>query len=116
MDGLDQISDFKFIKEPISTKSNLNSKVLKEIVLILGLKYDSFEGYEQAIDKKLLDLRNGIAHGENRSLDYSTYLEIYNLVIYLIEQFKTEIQNAVAIKSYTSTSANSSSNDCLVLK
>lgn len=51
-------------KKDIDTKSNLNSKVLKEICSIFDLNFSSFKDVTFYIDKVVV-LRNRIAHGEN---------------------------------------------------
>lgn len=48
----------------ISSKSNLNSKILKQILVAIGIDYTSFELKANLIDEKLLHYRNNVAHGE----------------------------------------------------
>lgn len=48
----------------INTKSNLNSKVLKEICEMFGFNFENFKELTSDIDR-LVSIRNAIAHGEN---------------------------------------------------
>jgi len=93
-------SNIKGIPDPIKTKSNLNSLVLKEIMSILDLDYEKFRGFEVFIDFKLVQARNKIAHGEFKNIYWQFYNEIYTIVIQLIEIFKDEIQNNVVLRQY----------------
>lgn len=50
--------------EKISTKSNLNSKILRELCENFRFRYEVFSNCIQDIDR-LVNIRNAIAHGEN---------------------------------------------------
>lgn len=102
---LDEKSNVKSIPDPIKTKSNLNSEVLKEIVQILDLNYEKFRGFEAFIDSRLLEARNKIAHGEYREIDWEFYDEAQKIVILLIEEFKDQIENNVVQKKHLKLSA-----------
>lgn len=94
-------SDIKSIPEPIKTKSNLNSDVLKDITSTLDLDYEKFRGYEALINKKLLEARNKIAHGEYRIIEWDLYDELYLNILALMNTFNNEIQNNVAQNKYS---------------
>lgn len=51
----------------ISTRSNLSSEVLQNIIDTLGLDYDYYATKEKLLDDKLLNSRNTIAHGSTYS-------------------------------------------------
>lgn len=87
----------------IKTKSNLNSDIFVEIMETIGLDYSSYESQFKLLDGVLLKMRNEIAHGErveSLSLDEERFNEIYDKVIRMMDQFRTQIQNAVALKEY----------------
>jgi len=85
----------------VSTNSNLNSTIFKEINNKLGLHYDQFILKEKLIDSHLLDKRNKIAHGEYYPiLTRDQTNELFDEVVFILDNFKTEIVNSVASKSY----------------
>ncbi len=90
-------------KEGINTKSNLSSKVFKEIITTLGLDYSEFEAKELLVDELLLKNRNEIAHGEYLLLSPETYIQIHEQVLHIIERYRTEVENAAALKKYLAT-------------
>jgi hypothetical protein len=85
----------KFKKE-VDTKSNLNSKVLKELCLVFDFEFKAFEGVTSDIDK-IVTFRNRIAHGENSIVPDSENIENYiisitnatDILLQEIEQFLT---------------------------
>ena len=84
----------------ISTESNLNSDVLKEIMESLGVDYSQFSTKSKLIDEKLLKNRNYIAHGKEQYITYEEYSELNTEVLLMLEQFKTQIENSTALKKY----------------
>ena len=97
---LDNRSDIKKVPEPIKTRSNLNSTILKEIILILELDYEKFRGFENFLDSKLLNLRNKIAHGEYKDVSWADYDEVHKVVAQLMVEYKDQVQNNVVLKKY----------------
>lgn len=86
--------------ESIDTKSNLSSKVLKDIMCALDLDYEYYRTKEILIDEKLLGNRNMAAHGDFMIFDFAEYLELHKQVLDMMEHFKTEVGNAAANKLY----------------
>lgn len=84
----------------INTRSNLNSDVLEEIVVTLGIDYSAFQSKKHLIDATLLASRNQIAHGQYLEFDIKNYLELHDEVITLLETFRSEIEAAVLNKKY----------------
>lgn len=84
----------------IDTKSNLNSKVFKEIIISLGLDYQGYKTKENIIDQKLLYYRNNIAHGKELFLGLPEYQNIYQEILTLIDTFKTDLENSAIQKKY----------------
>ena len=87
-------------KEEVNTKSNLNSIVLKNIIISLGLEYSSFASKSNLIDIKLVEKRNGIAHGRDVLVDEEEFVEILNDILILMNEFKTQIDNSTVLSKY----------------
>ncbi len=87
-------------KAAISTRSNLNSDVLREIVLSLGLDYSVFQTKENLIDGTLLYYRNNIAHGRDLYPVMKQYMDLHTEVLALIETFRTQVENAAVTETY----------------
>ncbi|MCI1189510.1 MAE_28990/MAE_18760 family HEPN-like nuclease [Hymenobacter sp. DH14] len=94
----DRISSLS--KEEVNTKYNLNSTVLKNIILSLGLEPDDFISKGNLIDVKLLDKRNAIAHGRDILIDEEEYVELLDNVLALMNGFRNQIDNAVTQEKY----------------
>ena len=87
----------------ISTNSNLNSAIFKEIMCTIGLKTDYYEQSYKIIDEVLLNMRNNIAHGErleNIDLDEKRYNEIHDIIFDLINHFSVQVLNAACLNIY----------------
>lgn len=63
-------------KKDIDTRSNLNSKVLKELCNMFGFDFERFKGVINDIDR-IVTFRNKIAHGENSILPDTDSIEQY---------------------------------------
>ena len=87
-------------KTAINTKSNLSSKVFKEIVWCLGIDYSPFETKEKFIDSRLLGRRNHIAHGQKLGINIIEYDEMRKTLIEMMTNFKTQIENCAINKEY----------------
>jgi hypothetical protein len=97
--SLSEENDVNF-SSMISTESNLNSNVLKEIMESLGVDYTEFSTKNKLIDEKLLKNRNYIAHGKEQYITYEEYIELNAEVLLMLDQFKTQIENSTALKKY----------------
>jgi hypothetical protein len=98
---------FKVIGEnTIDTESNLNFEVLKKIVDQLNLNISEYERRENFINGTLLKDRNRICHGEFTILAdlESTYLDINEYLLKMIENFNSEIIDMVINKKYLKSS------------
>ena len=84
----------------IDTKSNLNSDVLQEITMKVGLDYSLYELKGNLIDERFLKLRNAISHGEYRRIDEKDFLELFDEIIILIDTYKNQILNAAVRQEY----------------
>ncbi|WP_027002259.1 MAE_28990/MAE_18760 family HEPN-like nuclease [Hugenholtzia roseola] len=109
LNALRQIEGGKFDKKlaansGVDTTSNLTHEVLLDIWNAIGLNIpDNFELKRKSFDK-LLENRNKIVHGERLFIDYKNGWEDYEqmrlTLLNSIEELKTEILNAVHLKTY----------------
>lgn len=84
----------------VDAGSNLSSKVLRHLTITLGLDYRPFESKAFLIDSRLLGNRNSIAHGDYMVLDAEDALELLTEIMSLMERFRDEVENAVALSRY----------------
>jgi len=84
----------------IDTKSNLNSEVLKDITIKLGISYEPYELKENFIDESFLKLRNSICHGERFDVRLNEFKDLYQEVMNLMVVFKNQLSNQICQKSY----------------
>lgn len=87
-------------KTAIETEDNLDSNVLKRIIVYLNFDYSVYETKEKLIDDILLYYRNNIVHGKDFTLDHGRYKELQDEIVSMLENFKTQIENAVVLKSF----------------
>lgn len=64
------------------------------------LDYAPFELKENLIDQQLLDWRNKIAHGRSLFPSEDDFKVLYDEVSLLLRNFKDQLENAVALKTY----------------
>jgi len=86
-------------KNIINTKSNLNYKVFKEILFIIGLDSGLFKKYESVIND-LITLRNYIAHGEDKTVDKKTFNEFHFEIIALMDFFKEKLETFASNENF----------------
>lgn len=97
-------SAIKF-KKDIDTKSNLNSKVLKDLCNMFGFKFDKFKDVVGDIDR-IVTFRNRIAHGENSILPDTESIETYiSSVAEATDIFMQEIDQFISNESYLQKAA-----------
>jgi MAE_28990/MAE_18760-like HEPN len=87
----------------VDCRNNLSSEVLNEITCLLGLTFTKYETRSHFLDNSLLFNRNGIAHGELLPIDEDTFMAAHEAVVSLIEQFRTDIENAAVTERYRRT-------------
>ncbi|WP_051417030.1 MAE_28990/MAE_18760 family HEPN-like nuclease [Sediminibacterium salmoneum] len=86
-------------KNIINTQDNLNPKVFKNILKIIGLEYKKqYESKEVFINTYLLSNRNSIGHGskelfndDNFELEIESLKKLRDVTIVIIENFRDEI-------------------------
>lgn len=89
-----------FLEDEINTKSNLNSEVFKDIIQKLGFDYSLYEGKEKTIIEPLIEKRNKIAHGNRERMDLEEFYQIHQEILMMLDNFKTQIENATLQKLY----------------
>ena len=81
-------------KNKIDTRQNLNSENFKDIMAVINFNIDDYKLNYNLLDAKLLNMRNQIAHGEVLkaiALDESTYFEMYEKILDMMEKFKEQV-------------------------
>ena len=87
-------------KDAVDAEANLSSRVLYDIVTMLGLDYAPFETKAVLIDERLLSNRNAIAHGDYLSVEKEDILSLSKDILEMMESFRNQIENAVALRDY----------------
>lgn len=96
---------FQIDRALVSSKSNLNSKNLKTLLLDFGIPEEHFSEHWKVLDK-LVGFRNRIAHGENSIMvNYSDYEEFIHKVIEAFDLLIYEIEQYVSKKLYLNSDA-----------
>lgn len=84
----------------IDTHSNPSTKVLKEILLTLGLDTDIFDTKAKYIDASLLSKRHKIVHGERFELEYNDFSVTFDIIMKLLDEYKDVLINAATEEVY----------------
>jgi hypothetical protein len=84
----------------IDTQSNLNSKVLEELLECLGLDGSPLATKHHFIDFSLVKPRNSIAHGEYLDLSVDAYAEAHTEVLNLMDTVRNIVSNAASNGMY----------------
>jgi hypothetical protein len=84
----------------LDTESNLNSKILKRLILTIGIDYSFFETKEKLIDESLLKTRNQIAHGDRIAVSAAEYDTIEREIRGLIDHFQQLIETCIQQEKY----------------
>lgn len=91
------------IDKMCNTESNLNNERLDKIMKNIGAPYEELRSKGMFIDGSLLNHRNKYAHGEYCEIDVDRAMEIANTTIQLMEQYKTIIDNLLALEAFRKT-------------
>lgn len=86
--------------DAIDTESNLNSRVLSDILCAIGIDDKTYATKSQLLDQKLLYVRNTVAHGTYYDVDEADYEDLHDQIVHLIQQFRTDVENAAVLEKY----------------
>lgn len=78
----------------VQTRANLSAELLRDIFISLGLDYRPFQVREKSVVELLRQRRNNIAHGRYLLVDAEEYVRLHNEVLGMLEEFRTQIDNA----------------------
>lgn len=81
-------------------KSNLNFETLEIISTNIGIDISDLSLKKVKIDEIMLGRRNKMAHGENDSLNKEYGIEVADISISMMGEFKMLIQNMIAMEGF----------------
>lgn len=84
----------------IRTKGNLSSTVLRDIVERIGVSFQPYELLGPLIDRRLLEARNTIAHGEHLELDTVAYKDLHHKIVLMLNTFTDDVLAAARRRAY----------------
>lgn len=84
----------------IKTESNPTSEKICEIMDCLGLDFSVFEPKKHYIDFSLLKHRHEIVHGERTELEKDDFIETFDIIMQIIEEYKQLIIKAAEEEAY----------------
>jgi hypothetical protein len=87
-------------QDVISTRSNLNSEVLRDLCCFLSLDIEQFKNDFDFLDKILLNRRNNIAHGQFIEIDIGMLRDMSERVIEMMRKFNNLVDNEVNLQGY----------------
>jgi hypothetical protein len=91
----------KIPDDVVDTESNLTPVVLKKNLYRLGLPHDQFEAHDDDIHQ-LLNLRNGVAHGDLKDgIEETAYMRLRAATFAIMTGLGTGIMKALAEKAYS---------------
>ena len=90
-------------KKVVRTDANLSSKVLMEILDILGIEAAEYSPKWNLLDNSLLARRNHIAHGNLLPVEAEDYLALHEEIVALMALFRNSIENAAVTKAFLKT-------------
>jgi len=99
MNNLNTIAKIPY-KKAIKTKSNLSFEIFEDILIKLGLKVSDYELKRNLINKKLLYIRNNVAHGNYIDIDKRGYIKLHKEIIIILDSFKSKILDCANSKKF----------------
>ena len=84
----------------IANVGNLDYDLFEQIAQFLCIDAKSYSAKKTLIDESLLKKRNEIARGDYLLIDMDGFEVLSDEILEIMRQFKTDIQNAVALKAY----------------
>lgn len=90
----------------VRAQSNLSVTVFQNLVTLVGLEYRAeYALSERPIIERVLQLRNGIAHGEWQRIDESEFNQLYHEIDKLMVLFCEDIETAAAGRRFRRSEA-----------
>ena len=86
--------------EAINTESNLNSKVLREVLCAVGVNNAEYISKGPIIDERLVMNRNSIAHGQGVVIGRDDYDDLHDMILQMLDLFRNDVENAAVLGSY----------------
>lgn len=86
--------------EELDTRSNLDSNVLRELLLLIGIDHSPYVIHQKFLDHNLVGLRNQVAHGQLAPVVEVEFEEAMETVRTLLELFRNDVQNAAVQNRY----------------
>ena len=86
--------------EELDTRSNLDSEMLKELLVLIGIDYTPYAIHQRFIDHNLVGLRNQLAHGGLAPVPEDGFHTTLETVRALLELFRNDIQNAAVQRRF----------------
>jgi hypothetical protein len=78
----------------------LNYALFYEILFTFGINKEYYELKQQLIDRELIRNRNAVAHGRRTSLKKSDFYVLYNHLMPMLEEFKSQIIDSAQNERY----------------
>lgn len=98
----DQRRFTSFREDTTSARSNLGSRMLRELLSVVGIDSKEYLSKNVMIDKRLVQNRNIVAHGEHYQMTPEDYLELHGAIIEMMNRFRNDLENAAAARAYRS--------------
>ncbi len=87
----------------IANVGKLTYDIFEQIISFLCIDPTKYGVKKQLIDESLLSQRNDIAHGDYLLIDPDGFESLSEEIIILMRQFKTDVENGAALKTYLRT-------------
>jgi hypothetical protein len=84
----------------VRAQSNLDSRVLYEILATLGLDDRPYRLKAKPIVDRLVKARNSIAHGDQTPVDDPVFGVLHSEILALLDVFRDQVSDAAATKRY----------------
>ena len=97
--GLDARADIDW-EHSVDTRANLNTKALKEILCLLGLKAEGYLLKGPLLDQRLVMNRNLVAHGRQVEIEPEDYSGLHDEIVHLVQQFRSDVENAATTEDF----------------
>ena len=85
-------------------RSVLNPSLLQEIAHVTCIEYTVYATKEKLLEERLIKTRHSIVHGDRVDVDWDDYQDLHSEVIDLMELFRDQVENSIALQSYKRSS------------